>query len=190
MSSVSLCVISRDGERRLPQLLAMVEDHVDQMVVGVDSRTTDRTREIAQAFGATVYDFEWQDHFGKARNTALERATSEWLLILDDDELPDAEFLQALRELINDPAIDGYQVLGAHYLDGKFANCWYPSWHLRLFRSHCRYDGRVHEAPVGIARMGTAPGHVLHFMWSGPERDEKNRVYRRLEEAQKREGKA
>jgi glycosyltransferase involved in cell wall biosynthesis len=169
-------------------LLAVIQGHVDEIVVGVDSRTSDNTREIARNFDAITYDFDWPDHFGNARNLAIDHATSAWVLILDDDEIPDVEFLNALPDLASRSEFDGYKMLGRHFMDGVFIRRWYPSWHIRLFRSHCRYDGRVHEAAVGIARMGVAPGHVLHFMWDDERQAAKDAVYRRLEEAQKREG--
>ncbi len=52
----------------------------------VDTGSHDQSREIARHFGARVFDLRWEDDFSKARNFALEQATSDYVLMLDADE--------------------------------------------------------------------------------------------------------
>ena len=59
------------GERR---------DCVDEINI-VDTGSTDRTIEIARAFGANVIHREWRNDFGWARNEALALATRRWTLV-------------------------------------------------------------------------------------------------------------
>ncbi len=63
-----------------------VKPLVDEMIV-VDTGSTDRTKKIARAFGAKVYDFAWTDSFSDARNFSLSKASGEWILVLDADEV-------------------------------------------------------------------------------------------------------
>ncbi len=55
----------------------------------VDTRSTDRTRDIARKFGARVFDFVWVDDFAAARNAALARATGDYAFWLDADDVVD-----------------------------------------------------------------------------------------------------
>src|SRR5262249_7770815 len=82
---LSVCLITRDEEAFLARCLNSIRSVADQIVV-VDTGSQDRTIQIAQQFGAEVYHFPWCDDFAAARNTALEHATGDWVLILDADE--------------------------------------------------------------------------------------------------------
>jgi glycosyltransferase involved in cell wall biosynthesis len=83
---ISLCMIVRDEEPILARCLESARSFVDEMVI-VDTGSSDRTREIATSFGATVIDHPWNDDFSEARNVALEHATGDWVLSLDADEI-------------------------------------------------------------------------------------------------------
>jgi tetratricopeptide (TPR) repeat protein len=95
---VSLCLIVKNEEASLPTCLASAADLVDEVVV-VDTGSTDRTRELAQRFGAAVHSFAWVDDFSAARNESLRRATGDWIFWLDADEWLDEPNRHALRDL-------------------------------------------------------------------------------------------
>jgi tetratricopeptide (TPR) repeat protein len=69
----------------LPGCLASVRGAVDEVVL-VDTGSTDRTVALARAAGATVLERPWDDDFAAPRNLAIERATGDWVLVLDADE--------------------------------------------------------------------------------------------------------
>src|SRR3954471_21348325 len=96
LTLLSACLIVRDEERDLPRCLAALASVADEIVVH-DTGSTDRTREIAKAAGATVIDGTWTDDFAAARNTALAACTGEWILHVDADEVLEAE-AGALRD--------------------------------------------------------------------------------------------
>ena len=83
---LSLCTIVKNEEATLPRTLDSVKDIVDEIIV-LDTGSSDRTREVARDCGATVYSFEWCDDFAAARNESLKYATSDWILVLDADEV-------------------------------------------------------------------------------------------------------
>ena len=62
MDSVSLCMIVKNEEANLARCLRSVTPVVDEIVI-VDTGSTDRTRDIATAFGARVADVPWNDDF-------------------------------------------------------------------------------------------------------------------------------
>ncbi len=84
--SLSLCMIVKNEEQHLPKCLMSVKSLVDEMIV-VDTGSTDRTPDIARAFGARVFDFTWNGDFSQARNCSLEYASGDWILLLDADEV-------------------------------------------------------------------------------------------------------
>ena len=82
---ISACYIVKNEEKNLGKSLASLGDNVDELIV-VDTGSTDKTKEIAQAYGADLYDFPWQDDFSLARNFALDKAKGNWVIFLDADE--------------------------------------------------------------------------------------------------------
>ncbi|MEW6003159.1 MAG: glycosyltransferase, partial [Nitrospirota bacterium] len=97
--SISLCMIVKNEEQNIARALSSVKPVVDEMIV-VDTGSTDRTKDIAKAFGAKVYDFAWTDSFSDARNFSLSKASGKWILVLDADEVISAFDHEKLRELI------------------------------------------------------------------------------------------
>ncbi len=88
LPKLSVCLIVKNEEKFLGRCLESVREIADQIVV-VDTGSTDWSRDIAARYGAEVYSFEWCNDFSAARNAALERATGDWILMLDaDEELP------------------------------------------------------------------------------------------------------
>lgn len=101
MPHLSLCTIVKDEEASLSQCLESVKNIVDEIVV-LDTGSTDRTVEIAQDFGATVASFTWNDDFSAARNEALKYVQGKWVLVLDADEVLNAEILLQMQQAMKD----------------------------------------------------------------------------------------
>lgn len=85
MTTLSLCMIVKDEAVNLPRCLATVQDLADEMVI-IDTGSGDDTPMIAEKAGAKVNFLMWGDDFAHARNTALDQATRDWILVLDADE--------------------------------------------------------------------------------------------------------
>jgi glycosyltransferase involved in cell wall biosynthesis len=60
----------------------------DEIII-CDTGSEDNTIEIAKKYTDKVFtDYKWNDNFAEARNHAVSKATSDWILIIDaDDEL-------------------------------------------------------------------------------------------------------
>ena len=97
--SISLCMIVRDEEERLGRCIDAARPYVDEIVV-VDTGSSDRTLDIARAAGARVIEQPWQDDFARARNTSMDAARGEWILVLDADEVITPEAGEELRRAV------------------------------------------------------------------------------------------
>jgi glycosyltransferase involved in cell wall biosynthesis len=85
---LSVVIITRDEESNLGRTLASVQSLVADgkgEVVVVDSGSIDRTVEIAKSYGARVFLEEWRGYAAQ-KNSAIDRATGDWILSLDADE--------------------------------------------------------------------------------------------------------
>ncbi|HKV82410.1 MAG TPA: glycosyltransferase family 2 protein [Candidatus Sulfotelmatobacter sp.] len=70
--------------RTLESVQPLVADGKGEIVV-VDSGSTDRTVEIAKSFGAKVFVEAWEG-FAAQKNSAIDKASGDWILSLDADE--------------------------------------------------------------------------------------------------------
>lgn len=85
---LSVVIITFNEETNLGRTLRSVQPLVADgkgEIIVVDSGSTDRTVEIAKSFGAKVFVEEWKG-FAAQKNSAIEKATGDWILSLDADE--------------------------------------------------------------------------------------------------------
>jgi glycosyltransferase involved in cell wall biosynthesis len=155
---VSAVVIALNAGPTIGRALASVCGLVNELVVAVDSRTTDRTREIALEAGARVVALEWRDSFAEARNEAMGHATGEWILMLDADEHIPASERGALYKLLARPRGAGpavYEFLQVNRIGG--AICTVGT--IRLFerRPDLAYCYRAHEQILPAALTAGLP---------------------------------
>jgi glycosyltransferase involved in cell wall biosynthesis len=97
---ISVVVNTRNEESRLAYALRSVKPWAAEIVVA-DMASEDGTRSVASRFGARIVDVEPMGFVEPARALACERATGEWILVLDADEVvprPLSERLCAIAE--------------------------------------------------------------------------------------------
>ncbi|MBI3875215.1 MAG: glycosyltransferase, partial [Verrucomicrobia bacterium] len=142
LPSLSVCLITKNEERFLGKCLASVRGIASQIVV-VDTGSTDRTVEIAREHGAEIYSFKWCDDFSAARNAALERATGDWVLVLDADEELTPAARETLRREMARPGVIAYRLPMTDVGREEGGRSFVP----RLFRNApgLFYICRVHE---------------------------------------------
>ncbi len=86
--NLSVVIITFNEEANIGRTLASVQPLVADgkgEIIVVDSGSTDRTVEIAKSFGAKVFVEEWKG-FAAQKNSAIDKATGDWILSLDADE--------------------------------------------------------------------------------------------------------
>lgn len=107
MITISLCMIVKNEEDVIARCLNSVEDIVDEIII-VDTGSTDNTKEIVKGFTNKIFDFKWIDDFSAARNYSYSKATMDFILWLDADDLVLEEDRVKLRQLKQDfnPTVD------------------------------------------------------------------------------------
>ena len=142
--TLSVVLITQNEEGNLPRTLEsvmpLVRDGKGEIIV-VDSGSTDRTIKIAQSFGAKVFVEAWKG-FAAQKNSALDKASMDWVLQLDADERLEPELASEIEIALKGSAtIDGLRISG-FWIPRKnfFLGRWirhggfYPDPKLRLIR--------------------------------------------------------
>jgi tetratricopeptide (TPR) repeat protein len=96
--SLSFTMPVRDEAADIERTLASFRGVADQIVIGVDPRTTDRTREIARKYAEVVFDLEDPQgppeerrpdkgvHFAWIRNQCIQKCTGDWIMMSEGHE--------------------------------------------------------------------------------------------------------
>jgi glycosyltransferase involved in cell wall biosynthesis len=95
---LSVVLITCNEETNLARTLESVRPLVREgqgEIIVVDSGSTDRTVEIAKSYGARVFVEAWKGYAAQ-KNSAIEKATGDWILSLDADEELDGQLQSAI----------------------------------------------------------------------------------------------
>lgn len=151
-------MIVKNEEAVLQRCLQSIKDVVDEIII-VDTGSTDSTVKIAKSFGAEVYFYPWDDSFSNARNYSLEKATKDWILIMDADDQFEKEDTEILLKLVNDKESTTNAYFGETlcYTGGKFNSNIIVNMNIRLIRNNkgYKFSGKIHEQIIpGASDIG------------------------------------
>lgn len=200
--TISLCYIVKNEVDCLGKSILSSKEHVDEIIV-LDTGSTDRTKEIALEQGARVFESIWRDDFAWARNESLKHALSEWILVLDADEVLAENDWQQIHELLQNPRYELYQLVQTTYSDAATSMNWktndlnvpeskghvgyLESPLVRLFRNTpaIAFVGAVHEHALHrdpVLPVGKSEIRIHHYgKYRGEERmSEKSSLYERI----------
>jgi glycosyltransferase involved in cell wall biosynthesis len=154
-------MIVKNEEKFLDNCLSKIKDIVDEIII-VDTGSNDKTLETAKKFTDKIFNFIWCDDFSKARNFSLSKASGDYILVLDADEvvsdidkvkikklmeLNEAEgYFFTWRDYTNETGSAGFiSSKNDKYSESKIAYG-YVSWkQLRFFKKGYFFQGIVHE---------------------------------------------
>lgn len=145
--TISLCMIVKNEEDALENCLSSVAEIVDEIII-VDTGSTDKTKEIAQKFTDNIYDFTWIHDFSAARNFAFSKATKDYIMWLDADDIIRKKDQKKLKELKKTLSKDVDSVMMNYHLG--FDSEGQPSFSIRRNRlvkrsRNFQWIGFVHE---------------------------------------------
>lgn len=182
MITLSLCMIVKDEEAVLGRILESMRDIADEIIIA-DTGSEDRTREIAGQYADVLIDYEWKQDFADARNAACSRATKDYWMWLDADDVITEENRQRLLRLKEtlDPETD---VVMMKYLTGfdEFGNAVFSYDRERMLRNGKGFwwSGRVHEAVAPRGKIVYSPIEIEHRKVKAGDSGRNLRIYENM----------
>jgi len=187
--SLSVVIITYNEEANLGRTLESLHGVLYDLrgepaggeIIVVDSGSTDRTVEIAKSFGAKVIIEEWKGYAAQ-KNSAIDKATGDWILSLDADEAVSPELLKEMKSAIVEQGsiyvrhspdsqmfVDAFSMprqnlfLQKRIRHGGF----WPDRKIRLFRKgKGRFGMRpVHESVQISGRVGMLHAALVHHSY-------------------------
>ena len=169
MSPLSVAIACRNNADKIGRTLESVRGLAGE-IIAADSGSTDGTIELLEADNATIIRTPWLGYV-RTKQLAVDHCTLPWVLLLDSDESPEPEMVDAIRDLVeaDDPAVAGARVNRKICYRGKLLqHAFQPEWRLRLARRDrmtiAGYDphDRVDVDTSGGARVIDLPGDLRH----------------------------
>jgi glycosyltransferase involved in cell wall biosynthesis len=166
---ISVAIATYNEEENIGACLESVKDWVDEIVV-VDGSSTDRTREIAQKYGARVIKTTNKPMFHINKNMAIDACRSDWILQLDADERVTPELKDEILSTINRQPV-AYWLKRKNYFLGRWLKKGgqYPDSVIRLFKKgKARLPAKsVHEQMIVDGEVGWLKNDLIH--WATPK---------------------
>lgn len=170
MVKLSVVVITLNEERNIARCLSSVKDIADEIVV-IDSYSIDRTKEIAESYGARFVEHAF-DGYVHQKNYANDQANYDHILSLDADEVLSDELISSIKRVKSNFPADGYTMNRLTNYAGKWVkHCgWYPDRKLRLFdRRKGKWEGYLIHEEFNFSHGGTTKqlkGDLLHYSFN------------------------
>lgn len=167
-SGISVLVLTRNEQQDLPGCLASVAWCDDIHVY--DSLSTDRTREIALAAGATVTERAF-DNWSAHQNWGLRNIAFRhpWVFYIDADERMSPALVAAVREAVRAPGdAVAFRIRRRDFYLGRWLRHVQASpYYMRLFRPEkMRYERLVNPLSIADGPVGQIEGDLDHFPFS------------------------
>jgi len=133
--TLALVMVVKNEEKGLAAAVNSAKSICDEIIILVDSSSTDRTLQIARQLTPEVHSFEYHDDFARARNLAHLGVKSDWILFLDGHEI--LKTPETVKKYLTCPE----EGLLSHVLMETGTK--FPA--VRIYRKGCEFNGALHE---------------------------------------------
>lgn len=182
MPTISLCMIVKNEERHIARCLDSVAALVDEMVI-VDTGSTDRTIEIVSGYPANVYSYPWNDNFSDARNYSFSKATMDYCMWMDADDILDAAEMEKFQQLKQslEPDVD-IVMMKYHTAFDEAGKPSFSYFRERWIKNTPKYRwiGAVHEVIVPNGKVVYSDLAIFHKKIGAGDPDRNLRIYNKM----------
>jgi len=166
---ISAYVLTHNSEKYLSRILSSLTEVADEVLV-VDSGSTDTTHQIALEYPGIALLVNPFEDFGQQRRFAEMHCSHPWILFLDDDELPDEQWLLSIKNCpLGQSEKTAFRCKRQWFALGKPVHNIYPvaspDYPIRLYnKNEINFSTalRVHERLRGVSNIGYLEGTIEH----------------------------
>ena len=153
MKKLTILIFSRNDAKKALSLISAVYGLADELVLvdssdSAGSRTLDNAKRKRRLSKLRIFHTVALGMVEPLRMYGIGKCRGEWILYLDTDERPSAEFMRSIREIISGATCNAFAIRRYEDVrDGKITD--FFTWNIRLYRKDSvSYKGILHEQPV------------------------------------------
>ena len=163
-TNISGIVISKNEEENLEKCLKSLA-FCDELII-IDDYSTDKTLAIAKKFNAKIYQRKLDENFSKQRNFGISKASFDWVLFLDADEIISDKLEKEILIAVKNSSYNGFYFRRIDFIwNGKISHG--EILDLKLLRlakkSEASWTGFVHEKMVVNGRVEELKNPIYHY---------------------------
>lgn len=163
MNKISVIIAAGNNQNTIRKSLESVV-WVDDIVIVLSENSTDNTEKIAREYTKKVY--KTKNHLGYQRNFGINKTRSNWILILDSDEVVSSELAKEIQIKIKKFKVKGYFIPFHNYFYKmllRYGNQNYQK--LRLFQKKfgAVEDLKTHPEICVTGRTANLSQHIDHY---------------------------
>ncbi len=167
---LSVIIITKNESLHIRRCLKSVS-WADEIIV-YDSGSEDETVSICKEFTPNVFITDWPG-FGPQKQRALNKATHDWVLSIDADELISESLKNEILSAIKSSEFNGFEIPFLSFYCGKLIKHggWKSEHHLRLFkRHHSQFTPDiVHENILVQGKVSILNNPIMHYSYTDQE---------------------
>lgn len=173
MSTITAVIPTYNEETNISNCINSLKGFVERVIV-MDNNSLDKTKEIAESLGATVYqsDMTYKERINAGIN--LDEIKSDWVLYIDADERLTDKSSKELKNLCNKYAyneqINGIVLHYRFFFMGKLLRYGIKSNKMRLFKKGTAYMENIELDEHMILKNGESvrmKNYLIHYDFKG-----------------------
>jgi len=144
-TAISACIVALNEEKMIGECIESLKPFADEIVVVIDSRSSDNTLQVCEECGVRVVCHEWVGHV-KQKDYCVSLATHDWVFCIDADERASRELAERIHDMkVQGFTADAYEVNRRNFYLGRWMRHggWYPNRKVRLFNRKRAHWGGV-----------------------------------------------
>lgn len=167
-NNLTVVILTKNEEKDIVNAIKNAQKLTDKVLI-VDSGSIDKTVALAEKNHAKVVYRAWDDDFAAQRNFALQYVDTDWILYLDADERMNDELIENIAKAVESDQKALYRLVRRNSAFGRDFRYGVlgPDSVVRLFPSNgVKWEGKVHERPVGEFTEKTLGGYLKHYTYA------------------------
>lgn len=175
-------MIVKNEEAVLARCLESCKSLADEIII-IDTGSTDATKEIAAQYTSKIFDFPWIDDFAAARNFSFAKASMEYCMWMDADDII-TEKDQALIFDLKQHLVSTTDIVMMKYYTAfdEQHNPIFSYYRERLIKNNKRYlwEGPIHEVITPFGNIVYSDAAVTHSKIHPSDPDRNLRIFEKL----------
>lgn len=164
-NNITVVINTRNEEKNI-EAAAKSALLLTKHIIVVDMESTDDTKKIAEATGAIVYNFPQSHYVEPARDFAIRKSQTDWVFILDADELITDELADEVNNNLS--AFTHFKIPRKNIFGRDFwlkHGGWWPDHQIRLINKTAlkEWPKRIHSTPEISGDLGFLKNPILHY---------------------------
>lgn len=151
---------------------------VSNNIIVIDQESNDNTVNIAKNYSAKIFIFPHQNYVEPAREFGINKASTEWVFVLDADERISPELAIEIKSVLNNRKFSYYKIPRKNIFGNPSAASgaapdsgwlkhggWWPDHQIRLInKNHLKtWPKEIHSTPQIEGQYGILKQPILHY---------------------------